>query len=312
MESAPAGCACANDVTGRTSTISAPAATRSATTVGWSPSRAGSSARTSGPRRFISPRRWKYGGWLPSDPRSSLHEGVLVGRPQELVGGELVADRGGGAHRRRRGGAERAATVGGPESGGGIERGEPVQRAVLRPGQLLGPFGRHEVDAGRRARDQGAAAEHADLARSVEQQEGQVLVGVTRGSDRAQGEPAEVDLLAVLEPAVRELPPTGSRGEHLGAVGGRELHGAGEEVGVEVGVGGVRDGQAPGLGGPAQRAEVAARVDGQGAAVAEVEEVRRVAEPGVRDDGEERITHGRPRLRQQPAVPRGMSAPRSW
>ncbi len=124
----------------------------------------------------------------------------------------------------------------------------PVQRAVLGTSELLGLLGCHQVDAGGRAGDQRAAAEDAGLARPVEQQEGEMLLGVSRCADRAQGEPAEVDLFAVLEPTVRELPTTGSRREHLGAVSGGELDRAGEEVGVEVGVGGVRDMQASGRG----------------------------------------------------------------
>ena len=61
------------------------------------------------------------------------------------------------------------------------------------------------------------------------------------GGQGAQRQPAEVDLVAVAEAAVVEGALPGGRGEDLRAVVGGELAGAGQEVGVQVGVGGVRD-----------------------------------------------------------------------
>lgn len=61
----------------------------------------------------------------------------------------------------------------------------------------------------------------------------------------------------------------------------RELDGAGEEVGVQVGVGRVRHPQAPPSGSGPQRAQVPARVHCEGASVAEVDEVGAVSQPLV-------------------------------
>ena len=61
----------------------------------------------------------------------------------------------------------------------------------------------------------------------------------------------------------------------------RELAAAGEEVGVQVGLDGERDRQPGPLGGGQVRSGVAGRVDDQGAAVAQVEQVGRVAEAFV-------------------------------
>jgi hypothetical protein len=70
-----------------------------------------------------------------------------------------------------------------------------------------------------------------------------VLVGVPRCGHRDQPQPAEVDLVAVVQPAVRELAPARGRGEHLRCVVMSQLGGPGQEVGVQVGVGGEPDPQ---------------------------------------------------------------------
>jgi hypothetical protein len=59
-----------------------------------------------------------------------------------------------------------------------------------------------------------------------------VLGGVPGGGQRAQGEPTEVDLLAVLQPAMGKAEPACAGRQDLSAVGGSELAGAGEEIGV--------------------------------------------------------------------------------
>ncbi|MCM4083149.1 hypothetical protein LXN57_36920 [Actinoplanes sp. TRM88002] len=64
------------------------------------------------------------------------------------------------------------------------------------------------------------------------------------GGQRAQGEPAEVDLGAVIEAGVVEGALPGGRRQNPGAVVVRELAGAGQEIGVQVGLGRVRDPQA--------------------------------------------------------------------
>jgi hypothetical protein len=111
-----------------------------------------------------------------------------------------------------------------------------------------------------------------------------VFVGVTGGRHRAQREPAQVDILTVAEREVRELPPAGGGGEDRRAVPGGELERAGEEVRVQVGVGGVRDAQPSALGRGADGPQVPAHVDRQGPAVAEIEQVRRIAQPLVNDE----------------------------
>jgi hypothetical protein len=105
-----------------------------------------------------------------------------------------------------------------------------------------------------------------------------VLVGVAGGGQRPQRQPAQVDLVAVAQALVREGPVPGGGGQHRGAVVVRELHGAGEEVGVQVGVGGEGHRQPVPLGGGPQGPQVPARVDGQRPAVAQVDEVGAVAQ----------------------------------
>ena len=75
-----------------------------------------------------------------------------------------------------------------------------------------------------------------------------------------------------------ELPAAGRGGQHRGAVTGGKLSGAGEEVGVQVGVGGEGHPKVPLLGGRPHRAEVAAGIHDQGAAIAEVDQVGAVAQ----------------------------------
>ncbi len=105
-----------------------------------------------------------------------------------------------------------------------------------------------------------------------------MLVGVPRGGQRPQRQPAQVDLVGVAQATMVEPAPAGRRGQHHRTVGGGKLAGAGQEVGVQVRVGGERDGHtAPGGGGP-QRPQVPRRVHRQGPAVAEVEQVGAVAQ----------------------------------
>jgi hypothetical protein len=66
---------------------------------------------------------------------------------------------------------------------------------------------------------------------------------VAGGGQRPQGQAAEIDLVAVAEAPVAEGPPPGGGGENFRAVVVGELDGAGEEVGVQVGVGSERDGE---------------------------------------------------------------------
>ena len=105
---------------------------------------------------------------------------------------------------------------------------------------------------------------------------------------RPQSQPTEVDLVPVRQSPVRELPAARPRCEHGRALVGGQLNGAAQEVGVQVGVGGIGDLQAAARGLGPHRAQVAARIDGKGAAVREVHEIGRVAQALVddRDHGE--------------------------
>ena len=104
-----------------------------------------------------------------------------------------------------------------------VEVREPLQRPVLRAGQLLGPVRGDQVGAGRGADQQRPAGEDPEHPRPVEQQVRQVLIRVPRGRQRPQRQPAQVDLVAVHQPAVRVLPVPGGRGKDGRAVLGREL-----------------------------------------------------------------------------------------
>ena len=110
-----------------------------------------------------------------------------------------------------------------------------------------------------------------------------MLGGVPRGGQHPQGEPAQVDLLAVLQPAMGEAEPAGSRGEDLGAVGGGQLPAAGQEVGMQVGLGRVGDLEPPPAGQLQVRGRVAGRVDDQRPPVAQLDHIGAVAEAFVDD-----------------------------
>ena len=78
-----------------------------------------------------------------------------------------------------------------------------------------------------------------------------MLVGVPGGGQGVQGQSVEVDLVAVAQCPVVEGTPASGGGEDGRVVVGGELACAGEEVGVQVGVGGVGHPQpVPVRGGP--------------------------------------------------------------
>jgi len=108
-----------------------------------------------------------------------------------------------------------------------------------------------------------------------------VLGGVAGGLQGAQSQPAEVDLVAVTEPQVVEGALPGGRGEDLRTVIVSELPGAGKEIGVQVGLGRVRDPQTPLRRGSVDGTQVQGRVNREGTAVAEVEQVGTIAQPLV-------------------------------
>ena len=88
---------------------------------------------------------------------------------------------------------------------------------------------------------------------------------------RTQPQTAQVDLVAIVQPGVGELAVAGRRRQYLGSVVARELVCAGKEVGVQMGVGGERDGQTPPGRGLMNGAQVAADVDDQSPSVAQID-----------------------------------------
>ncbi len=218
-------------------------------------------------------------------------ERVLVSGPQQRVGRPFLADAAGPLGPGWCG-AERAGAVGGPQRDVVGQGEQALHRAVLAAGQLLGAGRVDQVGAGGGADDEGPAGEHPDRCVAVEEQVGEVLVGVAGGGEGAQSEPAEVDLVAVAQPDVVELAAAGGGGEDGRAVGGGEVEGAGEEVGVQVGLGRERDAETGRGGHLPEAAQVAAGVDGQRPAVAEVDQVGAVPEPLVDHGDQGRSTHG--------------------
>ena len=63
-----------------------------------------------------------------------------------------------------------------------------------------------------------------------------MLVGVPGCQEGTQPQPAQVDLVTVMQPGVGELAGTGRRRQHLRSHRRRELICAGKEVGMQVGV----------------------------------------------------------------------------
>ena len=119
-----------------------------------------------------------------------------------------------------------------------------------------------------------------------------MLGGVPGGGQHPQGEPAQVDLLAVLQAAMGEAEPAGPRGEDLGAVGRGQLPAACQEVGVQVGLSRVGDLEPPPAGQLQVWGGVAGRVNHQGPPVAQLDHIGAVAETFVDD----RVDGGHGRL----------------
>jgi hypothetical protein len=71
----------------------------------------------------------------------------------------------------------------------------------------------------------------------------------------------------------------GRRRQHHGVVGGRELDRTGQEVGMQVSVGGVGDLEPVPSSDFAKRSQVARGIDRQRSTVTRIDEVRTVAEP---------------------------------
>ena len=104
-----------------------------------------------------------------------------------------------------------------------------------------------------------------------------MLWRVSRGRQGPQREPGEVHLVAIAQPAVRELQAPGGGRDHLGAPRG-QLAAAGHKIGMQVRLGRIRDDQAQALGGGQVGGRIALGVDHQRPAVTQVKKIRGVSE----------------------------------
>ena len=165
-------------------------------------------------------------------------EGVLVGGGQQRVRGALPADGGlpfpAGGDRAERAGAmgrvEPAGRRAGSEAASWIDRHSERARISVRSGAMRSVRATAPTSSD-------PPENRATGLRAVRQEVGEVLGGVARGGQRVEGEPAEVERVAVDESVVGVLQAGGAGGDHLGASGG-ELAAAGDEVGVQVRLGG--------------------------------------------------------------------------
>jgi hypothetical protein len=80
-----------------------------------------------------------------------------------------------------------------------------------------------------------------------------------------------------------EAEPAGAGGQDLSAVGGGQLAAAGQEVGVQVGLGGIGDPQPPPAGQLQVRGRIPGRIDHQGPSVAQLDHIGAVAQAFVDD-----------------------------
>src|SRR6266511_125733 len=280
IDSAPAACPAAKWSTGRASTRTAPPATSSWTCSGGRVGKTRQSGpSSSGPAWLRARSRRKYGGKEPnppSSPATKVSSSPAASSGLAARSAPIVV-----ARRPLRDGAaqnEPAPWVGYTAS----SSGRPSSRSCA-PRQRLGLLGGDQVGAGDRADQQRPAAEHGERPATVQQQVGQMLGRVAGGGHRAQREPAEVELLVAVQAVVVEGEPAGPRREDLRAAGGGQLAGAGQEVGVQVGLCRPGDPQASPAGKLQVGGRVAGGVDHQRAPVAQVDQPGRVAEPLVDD-----------------------------
>ena len=154
--------------------------------------------------------------------------------------------------------------------------GQPLQRPVLRAGQLLGPLRVDQVGPGRRTHDQRPAGEHPERPRPVERSrtprargcapESAAPAGSARPGrprHRHPGRGAGSPPVPAAEARTRAPSPRASSDR------------PGEEIGVQMGVGGVRDPQPAPWRRPRRMPRRSRRgVHRQCAAVAQVEQVR--------------------------------------
>ena len=116
-----------------------------------------------------------------------------------------------------------------------------------------------------------------------------MLGGVAGGGQRPQRQPAQASFVAVAEPAVAELDAPRCRGEHLSPIGS-ELTAPGDEIGVQVRLSGVGDGEPARLGGGQVPAGITFRVDDQRPAVFELHQIGSVPQALIDQDERRRGT----------------------
>ena len=118
-----------------------------------------------------------------------------------------------------------------------------------------------------------------------------MLSGVAGGSPGPQRQPAQVHLIPVSQPPVTEGPASGGGREDLRAVLGRQLPRPGQEVGVQVRVGGERGRQPVPGGGRPHRPQVPRHIDRQRPAIPQVHQVGRVPQALVHHGHDQRSGH---------------------
>ena len=113
-----------------------------------------------------------------------------------------------------------------------------------------------------RATEPGRSAppEQRDRLRSVEEQVGEVLGRVPRRADGAEPKATQIELVAVVEPAVRELQAASPRSDDRGTVRSK-LAASRNEVSMEVRLDGVGERQPLRLGDLAMGSDITRRVD---------------------------------------------------
>ena len=142
-----------------------------------------------------------------------------------------------------RGGAERPRPVRRIHRRRLRQREQSAHRRVLCPGQRLRLLRAGQVGAGGRAGQQRPPGEHPQHPPAVEQQVREMLSGMAGRHPGPQRQAAQIHLIPVRQPPVTEGTSPGRGREDLRAVVGGQLHRPGQEVGVQVRVGGERDRQ---------------------------------------------------------------------
>src|SRR6516165_3830160 len=113
---------------------------------------------------------------------------------------------------------------------------------------------------------------------------------------RTQPQSAEVDLVAIMKCHMGEIAVTGRRRQYFCSVCRAELVCTGQEVGVQMGVGGEGHLHTTTVGYLIHGAQVAAHVDDECTAVAQIDEVGRIAQSLIDERDKIDVSHLRPFL----------------